>query len=328
MITAGMTAFYVFRAIFLAFFGEYRGHHHPHESPLVMTVPLMVLAVLSLVGGFHSDSAFPRADVLPQVHEAARCMARGYVATAAGLLGIAAGVSVLRREARAGRFDGRQHSAACTAGSTTSTSSMKSTTRWWSSRWSQGSRAVLWRGIDVGLIDGIVNGVGTALAKIGGASAAAAIGQHTQLRGMGGARVGRRDCRAWDSREASDEPPTTSCSRCPLIAFLIVLLLARRQRRREPEAGARPLVARVLRCRLAAVAPVLVAAGEQMSFVTDVQWITYPNIRYHVGVDGVSLWLVLLSTLPDADRGADLLEVHSRSGRRSSTRSCCCSSSG
>jgi NADH-quinone oxidoreductase subunit L len=53
-LTAGVTAFYVFRAFFLAFFGRYRGHHHPHESPLVMTAPLMVLALLSLVGGFLS----------------------------------------------------------------------------------------------------------------------------------------------------------------------------------------------------------------------------------------------------------------------------------
>jgi NADH-quinone oxidoreductase subunit L len=51
-ITAGITAFYVFRAFFLAFFGEYRGHHHPHESPLVMTLPLVVLAALSFGGGF------------------------------------------------------------------------------------------------------------------------------------------------------------------------------------------------------------------------------------------------------------------------------------
>jgi NADH-quinone oxidoreductase subunit L len=53
-ITAGITAFYVFRAFFLAFFGRYRGHHHPHESPLVMTGPLVVLAVLAAVGGFLS----------------------------------------------------------------------------------------------------------------------------------------------------------------------------------------------------------------------------------------------------------------------------------
>ena len=46
--TAGMTAFYVFRALFLCFFGEYRGHHHPHESPFVMWGPLVVLAGLSL----------------------------------------------------------------------------------------------------------------------------------------------------------------------------------------------------------------------------------------------------------------------------------------
>lgn len=50
--TAAMTAFYVFRAIFLCFFGSYRGDAHPHESPLVMTLPLGVLALLSLGGGY------------------------------------------------------------------------------------------------------------------------------------------------------------------------------------------------------------------------------------------------------------------------------------
>ena len=50
--TAAMTAFYVFRAFFLCFFGEYRGHHHPHESPPIMWIPLAVLAALSLGGGF------------------------------------------------------------------------------------------------------------------------------------------------------------------------------------------------------------------------------------------------------------------------------------
>ncbi|HEX4168486.1 MAG TPA: NADH-quinone oxidoreductase subunit L [Bryobacteraceae bacterium] len=51
-ITAGLTAFYVFRAFFLAFFGDYRGHHHPHESPASMTMPLVILAVLAAGGGF------------------------------------------------------------------------------------------------------------------------------------------------------------------------------------------------------------------------------------------------------------------------------------
>jgi NADH-quinone oxidoreductase subunit L len=48
---AMLTAFYMFRLLFLTFFGTYRGSAHPHESPKVMTVPLMVLAVLSAIGG-------------------------------------------------------------------------------------------------------------------------------------------------------------------------------------------------------------------------------------------------------------------------------------
>jgi NADH-quinone oxidoreductase subunit L len=51
-VTAGITAFYVFRAFFLAFYGTYRGHQHPHESPSVMTVPLIILAGLSVGGGY------------------------------------------------------------------------------------------------------------------------------------------------------------------------------------------------------------------------------------------------------------------------------------
>ncbi len=49
---AGLTAFYMFRVVFLAFFGESRSEHKPHESPGVMTIPLMILAVLALVGGY------------------------------------------------------------------------------------------------------------------------------------------------------------------------------------------------------------------------------------------------------------------------------------
>lgn len=49
-VTAGLTAFYMFRLIFMTFFGAARDehkHHHAHESPLTMTVPLMILAALS-----------------------------------------------------------------------------------------------------------------------------------------------------------------------------------------------------------------------------------------------------------------------------------------
>lgn len=52
--TAMITAFYMFRLYILTFEGKERfGHEkHPHESPKIMTVPLMVLAFLSVVGGF------------------------------------------------------------------------------------------------------------------------------------------------------------------------------------------------------------------------------------------------------------------------------------
>jgi len=57
LLTVFMTAFYMFRAVFMTFGGEYRGgspeaHGHPHESPPVMVVPMVILAVLAVVSGF------------------------------------------------------------------------------------------------------------------------------------------------------------------------------------------------------------------------------------------------------------------------------------
>ena len=55
-VTAGLTAFYMFRMLFRTFFGECRASEevkqHIHESPKVMTIPLVILAVLSVVGGW------------------------------------------------------------------------------------------------------------------------------------------------------------------------------------------------------------------------------------------------------------------------------------
>ena len=67
VVTAFITSFYMFRLWYVTFFGDYRGaqedahsshgheshgHGEPHESPMVMLVPLMILALLSLFGGF------------------------------------------------------------------------------------------------------------------------------------------------------------------------------------------------------------------------------------------------------------------------------------
>ncbi|RZJ33123.1 MAG: NADH-quinone oxidoreductase subunit L, partial [Chryseobacterium sp.] len=55
-VLAAITATYMFRLYYLTFHGEFRGtedqKHHLHESPTNMTLPLIVLAVLSVVGGF------------------------------------------------------------------------------------------------------------------------------------------------------------------------------------------------------------------------------------------------------------------------------------
>ncbi|HEY6628026.1 MAG TPA: NADH-quinone oxidoreductase subunit L [Acidimicrobiia bacterium] len=51
---AFVTAFYMTRAVALTFFGTYKGHGHPHESPRVMTVPLVLLAIPSAIAGLFS----------------------------------------------------------------------------------------------------------------------------------------------------------------------------------------------------------------------------------------------------------------------------------
>jgi NADH-quinone oxidoreductase subunit L len=56
MLAAFCTAFYMFRLLYLTFYGKFRGsktaEHHVHESPRLMTIPLVVLAILSVIGGY------------------------------------------------------------------------------------------------------------------------------------------------------------------------------------------------------------------------------------------------------------------------------------
>jgi NADH-quinone oxidoreductase subunit L len=55
---AFLTAAYMTRCVYLTFFGEFRGHGEPHESPPAITVPLVVLAGLSVLAGFTNAGAF------------------------------------------------------------------------------------------------------------------------------------------------------------------------------------------------------------------------------------------------------------------------------
>jgi NADH-quinone oxidoreductase subunit L len=166
--TAGMTAFYVFRALFLCFFGEYRGHHHPHESPLVMTGPLMVLALLSLAGGFLFNIPRWLNPHGPEMEAAAGAINTGgmgemtltIIAVSSGLIGIALAyymyvVNTNLPVKLANSFSGLYRVIynkyfVDEAYDSVIVHPIE-----------EGSRVLLWKGIDVGIIDQSVNDVGS-----------------------------------------------------------------------------------------------------------------------------------------------------------------------
>jgi len=163
--TAGMTAFYVFRALFLCFFGEYRGdpHLHPHESPPSMWIPLAILAALSLGGGYINIPKF-LTPMFGEPHEGEPWLM--YVSVAMGLGGILIAylfyvVAPAIPEGLAKAFSGPY--------------------RWIYNKFYvdefydatvvepviDGSRELLWRIADVRMIDGVVNGAGTTASAMG-----------------------------------------------------------------------------------------------------------------------------------------------------------------
>lgn len=131
-LAAGVTAFYMFRLVSLTFLGKERfDHHHvhPHEAPKTMLIPLLVLAVLSIIGGYvgiphvlgghnyfeeflEPVFAGANAKMMLPMHDAA-ALELGLMATsvAIGLLGIYAGWKIYTQkqsvaESTAKRFAG------------------------------------------------------------------------------------------------------------------------------------------------------------------------------------------------------------------------------
>ena len=166
VITAGLTAFYIFRALFMTFFGKHRGGvEHPHESPLVITIPLSVLALLSLVGGYIDIPRYLE-PIFGSV-EAHEDITLVIASIAAGLIGI--GVAYLFYVASPGlpealanrlgwvyrlvydKYRVDELYASVVVNPVT-----------------EGSRLVLWKGMDLGIIDAMVNGVGGRAKAIGG----------------------------------------------------------------------------------------------------------------------------------------------------------------
>jgi len=110
--TGGLTAFYVTRALWLTFHGEPRDRHlydHAHESPRLMTAPLVVLGVGSVLAGFVGvppedgflhrflpEALYPHGH---EVHQPQLAVIAGLAATSvfAGLIGIFIGLSMYAR---------------------------------------------------------------------------------------------------------------------------------------------------------------------------------------------------------------------------------------
>ena len=165
VVTAAITSFYVSRAMFMTFFGEFRGHGHPHESPPSMWIPLAALAGLSLAGGFLFNIPHFLEPLFPVSHEGHDMMLE-IIGSSAGILGIA--IAYVMYVAKPGMADSIADSLgglyrlvynkyfvdevyfATVVNPTVA-----------------GSRAVLWRGVDAGIIDGTVNGVGSIACFIG-----------------------------------------------------------------------------------------------------------------------------------------------------------------
>jgi len=166
-ITAGMTAFYVWRAMFMTFWGTYRGHHedHVHESPLSMTGPLMVLALLSLVGGFINIPGF--LEPIFKTPEEPENMMLVAISSGAGLVGIAIACwmyvfSPAIPEKLATSFKGLYTLLynKYFVDEVYDATIVKPVV--------DGSTTVLWKVVDVGVIDGTVNGVGSQARGMGG----------------------------------------------------------------------------------------------------------------------------------------------------------------
>jgi NADH-quinone oxidoreductase subunit L len=166
LLTAVLTAFYMGRLLFLTFFGEYRGDSATeagiHESPWSMVGPLVVLAAGSIVVGFVKIDALVQPVFRLEAEHHPHPQWLPFVATAGAVLGLAAACYLfLMYRDLAGRL----------------ALSLRAPARLLEAKYGfdtlydriagrgfvTGSDKILWRGVDVALIDGLVNGSGGAI---------------------------------------------------------------------------------------------------------------------------------------------------------------------
>jgi NADH-quinone oxidoreductase subunit L len=165
VVTALLTAFYMTRQVQLVFYGEERWrdklHHEPHESPGVMTFPLVVLAALSLCGGllnlpFHGfknltewlHTAVPVEPI--EAHDFGQGFLLSTVAVVVGVVGILVARSIYRRGLVFERGWG-----------------IDPAISWFVDKPGRAAAEVLAQPVDQGLIDGAVNGVAGLVVGVG-----------------------------------------------------------------------------------------------------------------------------------------------------------------
>ena len=170
LVTALMTAFYSFRLVFVTFWGPSHvdPHHadHIHESPKTMTLPLIILAMLSIVTGYLGIPEFlgPMFDTHAggAAHEGGAGISIMVVATAMGLIGIAGAYYVyVLNPTLPDRF-ARQWQSLYRG----------SLNKWYVDeaydrtivRPTLFAATELWKRVDVNVVDGAVNGVARAIA--------------------------------------------------------------------------------------------------------------------------------------------------------------------
>ena len=175
LVTAFLTAFYMFRLIFVTFYGESRVESevdsHLHESPPVMWVPLAILAIPSALIGLllgwdgHGHGSWFHNFVFPEAHHEAsgNVILFMVISSVVGLAGIAFAWSRYRERTPTDEPTNAIHKLLANkyyvdeVYNALIVQPIKN-----------GSHYLLWRIVDNGVIDGIVNGVGSIIRFIGG----------------------------------------------------------------------------------------------------------------------------------------------------------------
>ena len=181
LLAAIFTSFYMFRLIFLTFYGpeRYDAHKvHVHESPKSMTVPLMILALLSLVGGWLALPAFWGgknyfADFLAPIFggdeivgaEAATAHSLELILSAVAVVAATIGLVVAWKMYAKGAKEGTSTGLPKVLYNKYYVDEIYQAAVVGPLMWL--SRNILWKVVDVGMIDGTVNGVAQAAEAAG-----------------------------------------------------------------------------------------------------------------------------------------------------------------